>query len=226
MLFRAVFVFAAATVSSVEAGFWSSEENVEDEAPRQLEQVDDPVEYGVDVSFPIQYATVSDNYAWLPHNLDPSIPTPDRYKDMVVQTLGDRRGFYQEYIDGCREKFGKKGSRCTQSEIDRMAMSLRQPQSMQVRSTMVQWMQQSPNIDPIPFFSHLFCFRRRIIRNWDSKVSSRKSQKFRSSSTLSDGFSSEEIKAPDHIYRMVKDFWDANKDKAKTENWGMGNTYT
>mmetsp|Transcript_110502 Transcript_110502/g.165388 ORF Transcript_110502/g.165388 Transcript_110502/m.165388 type:complete len:484 (-) Transcript_110502:266-1717(-) len=174
MLFR-IFAFAAVAATSVEAGFWSSgERKVEEETPKEPRQLDEPVEYGVDVSFPMQYASVSDNYAWLPHNLDPSLPTPDRYKDMAVQPLGDRKSFYQEYVDGCREKFGTKGSRCTQSEIDRFAMSLRQPQSMQ-------------NYTELGF---------------------------------------QKIRAPSQIYGMIKDFWDANKDKAKRENWGVGNTYT
>ena len=164
----------------VEAGFWSGtteeEVNKQEEAPSGgSAPQDEPVEYGVDVSFPMQYATVSNNYAWLPHNVDPEHnPTPDKYKDMVVQPLGDKMSFYENYINGCREKFGSKGTRCTQSELDRFAMSLRQPQSMQNYTEM--------------------------------------------------GF--KKIKAPESIFKLIKQFWDANKDKAKTENWGVGNTYT
>ena len=91
------------------------------------------VEYGVDVSFPMHHATVSDNYAWLEHNLDPSIPTPAEYKDKPVQPLGDRQSFYNDFLDGCVDHYGKKGGqRCIQTEADRIEMSLRQPQSMQV----------------------------------------------------------------------------------------------
>merc|ERR1719310_1979074 len=71
------------------------------------------------------------NYPWLPHNMDPSIPTPYEYEDMVPQPLGDKKTFYKDFVEGCKEKFGKKGKRCVQTELDRIAMTLRQPQSMQ-----------------------------------------------------------------------------------------------
>jgi len=92
----------------------------------------DNVEYGVDVSFPIHHRQISDNYAWLPHNVDPSIPTPERYKDMVVQPLPGREELYQDFVKTCEDAFGRKGSRCRLTEQDRIDMSLRQPQSMQV----------------------------------------------------------------------------------------------
>jgi hypothetical protein len=93
-----------------------------------------PVEYGVDVSFPMQHAKVSDNYAWLPHNMDPvHTDVPSKYKDKVVQPLGDRQAIYDEFIGGCKETWGSKGARrCDSNEADRIAMTLRQPQSMQV----------------------------------------------------------------------------------------------
>jgi hypothetical protein len=34
------------------------------------------------------------------------------------------------------------------------------------------------------------------------------------------------IKAPDKVFKLIKEFWDRNKDKSKPENWGAGNTYT
>ena len=92
---------------------------------------DEPVEYGVDVSFPMHYADVSTNYPWLPHNKDPSLPCPKEYQDMVPQPLGNKQEFYRNYLQGCKDAFGKKGTRCTQNELDRIAMTLRQPQSMQ-----------------------------------------------------------------------------------------------
>jgi hypothetical protein len=93
-----------------------------------------PVEYGVDVSYPMHYRNVSVNYAWLPHNMDPvHNDVPPEYKDMVVQPLGDRQSFYDSYLAGCKEKWGAKGvARCQANEDDRIAMTLRQPQSMQV----------------------------------------------------------------------------------------------
>lgn len=91
------------------------------------------IEYGVDVSFPIHHRKISDNFAWLPHNVDPSIPTPKQYEDMVVNPLPGREEMYEDFIKTCEDAFGKKGSRCRMTEQDRIAMSLRQPQSMQVR---------------------------------------------------------------------------------------------
>ncbi|CAB9501183.1 Protein phosphatase 1 regulatory subunit 12A [Seminavis robusta] len=34
------------------------------------------------------------------------------------------------------------------------------------------------------------------------------------------------IKAPEKVFKMVKEFWEANKDKEKKETWGTANTYT
>ena len=99
--------------------------------PSLVAGADDPVEYGVDVSFPMQYSEVSTNYPWLPHNVDPSKPVPAKYKDMVLQPLGDKQSFYKDFLQECEEAFGKKGKRCVQTELDRIAMTLRQPQSMQ-----------------------------------------------------------------------------------------------
>jgi prolyl 4-hydroxylase len=80
----------------------------------------------------MHHATVSTNYPWLPHNVDPSIRTPSQYKGMLVNPLGDRQSFYNEFIDSCRKAFGgRKGDRCLDTEADRVAMTLRQPQSMQ-----------------------------------------------------------------------------------------------
>lgn len=69
------------------------------------------LDYGVDVSFPMHYADV------LAAEKNP---------------LGDRQAFYNDFLNGCVEHFGKKGNRCVQTEADRIEMSLRQPQSMQV----------------------------------------------------------------------------------------------
>lgn len=93
---------------------------------------DEPVEYGVDVSFPSHYAKVSTNYPWLPHNVDPANnPTPPEYKDMVIQPLGNRQKMYEDLVEGCRKHYGKKGRACDSTERDRVAMGFRQPQSMQ-----------------------------------------------------------------------------------------------
>jgi len=79
---------------------------------RDVEQEHKPEcsSYGVDVSFPIHNENVS------PVKNNP---------------LGDRAAAYEEFIEGCRAFYGKKADRCDQTEKDRIAMSLRQPQSMQ-----------------------------------------------------------------------------------------------
>jgi hypothetical protein len=46
--------------------------------------------------------------------------------------LGDRKSVYENFMEGCRQHFGKKGSRCDTTERDRIEMSVRQPQSMVV----------------------------------------------------------------------------------------------
>ena len=61
--------------------------------------------YGVDVSFPMHHEE------WTPLNQE-------------------RKRIYEEYMQGCRDKYGSKGSRCDQNEKDRIDMTLRQPQSM------------------------------------------------------------------------------------------------
>ena len=34
------------------------------------------------------------------------------------------------------------------------------------------------------------------------------------------------IKAPEELFRLIKEFWDANKNIDVPEQWGIGNTYT
>ena len=63
--------------------------------------------YGVDVSFPIHHEKISTNYAWLPHNTDPDIQTPREYEGMPVQYLGNRQEWYDEFMMGCHEHYGK-----------------------------------------------------------------------------------------------------------------------
>jgi hypothetical protein len=117
----------AVNFSGAEAGIWSGH----DERMTQEQSDSGHVHYGVDVSFPIHYAHVSTNYDWLPHNQDPSISTPKEFEDMVPQPLGNKAEFYRNLIQGCRDAYGSKGIRCTQTELDRVSMNLRQPQSMQ-----------------------------------------------------------------------------------------------
>jgi len=69
--------------------------------------------YGVDCSFPIHSKSF-------------------RCDDI----LGDRYQVYEDYMDGCRKRYGRKANRCDESENDRIAMNVRQPQSMVVRKYM------------------------------------------------------------------------------------------
>jgi len=135
----------------------------------------DTPEYGVDVSFPMHYLSLSTNYPWLSHNVDPDQnPVPNKYKEMPIQPLGNRQQFYDDFIKECADFYGKKGNACYGVERDRMDMSLKQPQSM-VNYT-------------------------------------------------ENGF--KKIKCPEKTFKLVKDFWEKNKNTRKKENWFTGNTYT
>lgn len=134
-IFVSLFIGSVLPCSGLDFGFGG--EHQEDEIERfnrmkELEKYDGS--YGVDVSFPIHREKVSTNYLWLPHNKDPMHnPIPPEYKDMPLQPLGDRTKFYEEVMRGCYDRYdkGNKGRSCDYSERDRVAMSLRQPKSMQ-----------------------------------------------------------------------------------------------
>lgn len=66
-------------------------------------------DYGVDCSFPI-------------HSKDLS----------CGNLLGDRKKVYDDFMEGCRKFYGKKGYLCDITENDRIEMSKRQPMSMVV----------------------------------------------------------------------------------------------
>lgn len=116
------------------ANFFGTADEVEEvaEKARQLYNPAAPVEYGADVSFPMHYARVSDNYPWLEHNIDLSKPIPKEYREKPIQPLGNRQQFYEDFMQGCREHYGKSGRACDSTEDARVSMSLRQPQSMVV----------------------------------------------------------------------------------------------
>lgn len=67
---------------------------------------EDSCDYGVDCSFPIHYL------------------------EQRCDCLGDRKQFYEDYMQGCRDYYGKKAKACDSTEKDRLEMSLGQPQSM------------------------------------------------------------------------------------------------
>mmetsp|Transcript_12472 Transcript_12472/g.34630 ORF Transcript_12472/g.34630 Transcript_12472/m.34630 type:complete len:441 (+) Transcript_12472:350-1672(+) len=68
-------------------------------------------DYGVDCSFPIHSKEFKCDY--------------EKYG------LGDRKKFYEDFMQGCRDYYGpRKAIRCDTTEEDRIEMSIRQPQSM------------------------------------------------------------------------------------------------
>jgi hypothetical protein len=134
-------LFAASSVLGASLASWNFGD-VSQEEEKKVESVlgrvfvhqkdEIPVEYGADISFPMQHDKVSTNYPWLPHNVDPTIPTPPEYANMPINPLGNRQAAYDDFIQGCVKHFGSRGQRCIETEKDRFDMTLRQPQSMQV----------------------------------------------------------------------------------------------
>jgi prolyl 4-hydroxylase len=68
-----------------------------------------PVEYGADVSFPMHFAEL-----------------PPRDPDILGRD--QRQQMYQDHLQGCFDYYNQE--RCMEVENDRIAMNLRQPQSM------------------------------------------------------------------------------------------------
>ncbi|KAG7374848.1 ankyrin repeat domain protein [Nitzschia inconspicua] len=85
--------------------------------------------YGVDVSMPIHHKdTVSINYDYFPHNVLPSLyPTPQMFRNMPIQPLGDRKAFYHQFMEECRVRYG---DRCDEYKEYRIQTNLKQPKSM------------------------------------------------------------------------------------------------
>jgi hypothetical protein len=73
-------------------------------------------EYGVDCTFPIHY-----------DNLQALDECASRHG------FGDRSGFYQRFMQSCRDHYGpKKAASCDETEQDRLKMSLYQTSAMVV----------------------------------------------------------------------------------------------
>jgi prolyl 4-hydroxylase len=83
-------------------------------------------------SYPMHHPNVTQNYAWLPHNVDPSLPIPLSLQGLPLQPLGNRQSFYNDNIQGCIRHYAatKADRRCLHNEHIRVEMSLRQPKSM------------------------------------------------------------------------------------------------
>lgn len=97
--------------------------------------------YGIDISFPVTgIDSISTNYPWLPHNVDPANnPTPKEYENMPIQVLGNRKKLYEDYIQGCRDFWEREldeegaGIRaCDNQEHERILHNQEQPISMLV----------------------------------------------------------------------------------------------
>ncbi len=138
-------------------------------------------EYGIDMSFPISSIdALSTNYPWLPHNMNANEDTPEEYKGMPVQILGNRREIYDTYMEGCKEYWGKEfGHRgegakaCTSFERSRFRHNLDQPHSM-VNYTSLGY---------------------------------------------------KKIKAPKDIFKLISNFWRANRHDQEEEEWSDGNSF-
>jgi len=94
--------------------------------------------YGLDVSFPQHHHSVSTNNDYLAHN-NPEFaspnhpnyePIPREFRDMAVQSLGDRQDVYDHFLEGCRAHEKDQADACDQTEDDRINMNIRQPPSM------------------------------------------------------------------------------------------------
>mmetsp|Transcript_26214 Transcript_26214/g.46232 ORF Transcript_26214/g.46232 Transcript_26214/m.46232 type:complete len:441 (-) Transcript_26214:94-1416(-) len=125
-------------------------------APSAIQRLMEPgetsAEYGVDVSYPMQHPNLT---------------------IIGSNPLGNRQAFYEEIINDCVKHYGEKGQRCLMNEEERIAMNLRQPQSMN-----------------------------NYTKNGYTK-----------------------IRAPTHVFKLIKEFWDKNKEKTKIEKWGTADTF-
>jgi prolyl 4-hydroxylase len=90
-----------------------------------------PPQYGADISIPVHHLRVSTNYPWLPHNVDPeNNPTPEQYKDMPIQPLGDKQSFYDQFMQRWRESLIEEGADpeyADNEEYERILGNLEQP---------------------------------------------------------------------------------------------------
>lgn len=103
---------------------------------------------------------------------------------------------YEEYLQGCREKWGAKGAaRCDSNELDRLEMSWRQPQSMVVSIDFIFWsIVFKMGARLLIEFIHLFFY---IFPSYPYK------------NYTSTGF--KKLKAPPKLWNIIKDYWEKNK---------------
>jgi len=99
-----------------------------------LGNAQETADYGTDVSFPIHHAQIKDG------------------------PIGDRSKIYKHYMDGCRKLYDgtKKAGSCDEGEEGRIAMNLRQAQSVVVRLLIYPCNQLSQRIANRP---PILCFR-------------------------------------------------------------------
>lgn len=79
-------------------------------------------------------ATVTAQTGGSDYGLDCSWPIHSKERDARCESMFPHQmELYEEYLEGCRQKWGEKGAvRCDIGEDDRLGMSWRQPRSMVV----------------------------------------------------------------------------------------------
>jgi prolyl 4-hydroxylase len=187
----------------------NKKEEIQSEQATKEENQDEPVEYGVDVSFPMHHHGVSTNYPWLDHNMHPDkYDVPSQYKGMSHQPLGNKQKFYEDFMDGCRTYYGKTGKACDGVERDRIDMSFKQPQSMQNYTELGFKKIRAPEA----LFSMIKEF-------WDKNKETRKPEKWFSGNTYTNHWESPTVmvSVEDHGLRgggqqLKQRIWDAAKD--------------
>ena len=64
------------------------------------------------------------------YGVDCTFPIHSKHLNCRHEFADDRKKFYEDFMQGCRDHYGSKGKRCDSIEADRIKMSIRQPQSM------------------------------------------------------------------------------------------------
>mmetsp|Transcript_13775 Transcript_13775/g.27488 ORF Transcript_13775/g.27488 Transcript_13775/m.27488 type:complete len:529 (-) Transcript_13775:82-1668(-) len=100
-----------------DAADWKYDPSIHHYGRESSEHQETKVEYGLDVSFPTHHSRVSENYSG-----EKGKGTP--------QPLGNKQAMYDNFMNGCRKHYGKRGRMCDSTEDDRVRMSLDQPRNM------------------------------------------------------------------------------------------------
>jgi hypothetical protein len=139
--------------------------------------------YGLDCSFPIHSKALS-----------------------CGDLLGDRQGVYDNFMDGCRNHYGEE---CNYEEDTRIAMNIRQPQSMVVRRD--------------SFFKQT-TEEFEVFAKETDHVSSLLFSCPKIKNFTSGGF--RKIRTPESLQKLLTNFWEKNKEGMEEELWSKGSIYT